>query len=134
MNYDKEFLVFGSVVLTTPTRPPNDIDLVIPEFVEVEDTPDGQPGRFYTATIDLERYEKLAAATGKPIDLFFSRFESDFNLAGWYEPGGRWKFRQAFCGKWFFEGLVPMTFEQIVDAVLAAAGAYALVIMQALGL
>jgi hypothetical protein len=99
------YLVFGSVL----KRPePKDIDLVVPEFTD---------DRMYGAEIELEPYERLANATGKPIDLFFTTQTSAFNLAGWYQPGGPWKFRQAFCGEGFFDLVTTMTFEQVVEAV-----------------
>ena len=88
------------------------VQLVVPEFDDEH--------FFYTATVTLERYEQLAHATGKPIDLFFGTRNDDFNLAGWYEPGGVWRFSQAFCGRGFFLGLKPMSFEQIVEALRVA--------------
>jgi hypothetical protein len=107
-NLNAEFLVFGSVAYLFRNYTPNDIDLVVPEFT------DDTAGSF-----ELERYEKLANATGKPIDLFFTTYNGDFNVAGWYESGGRWQFRYAFCGKYFFDGLTPMTFEKVVEAAKA---------------
>jgi hypothetical protein len=100
-----EFLVFGSVAHPRGGYTPKDIDLVVPEFTE--DKP---------ASIELERYEQLAHTTGKSVDLFLTAYSDNFNVAGWYEPGGRWQFRQAFCGKYFFDGLIPMTFEEVVEA------------------
>ena len=89
------------------------IQLVVPEFDDKH--------FFYTATVTLERYEQLARVTGKPVDLFFGTRNDDFNLAGWYEPEGVWRFSQAFCGKYFFDGLIPMTFEEVVAAANAGA-------------
>jgi hypothetical protein len=103
-----EFLVFGSVAYLFRNHTPNDIDLVVPEFDDKD--------LFYSATVTLGKYERLANATGKPIDLFFSAYNDNFNLAGWYAPGGQWQFRQAFCGKYFFDGLIPMTFKEVVAA------------------
>jgi hypothetical protein len=108
-----EFLVFGSVANPWRSHTPNDIDLVVPEFNDKD--------LFYSATVTLGQYERLAYATGKPIDLFFSPYNDDFNLAGWYEPGGQWQFRQAFCGKYFFHSLTLMTFEEVVEAAAKAA-------------
>jgi hypothetical protein len=85
------------------------IQLVVPEFDDKH--------FFYTATVTLKRYEQLARATSKPVDLLFGTRNDDFNLAGWYEPGGVWRFSQAFCGRDFFLGLKPMSFEQIVEAL-----------------
>jgi hypothetical protein len=103
----RRFAAFSAALVRSENRgEPNDIDLVVPEFTDE---------RMYSAEVGLETYERLGSATGKPIDLFFTTDPSTFNLAGWYEHG-RWRFRQAFCGKGFFDGLTPMTFEQIVAA------------------
>jgi hypothetical protein len=107
-----DFLVFGSVTDSSRAYDVGDIDLVVPEFTD----------EYTERRVSLEPYEKLAEATGKPIDLFFTTY-SDFNVTGWYEPaGGRWQFRQAFCGKNFFSPLEPMTFQQIVDEVARTRG------------
>ena len=91
---DDSFLVFGSVLKREVNA--KDTDLVIPEFVERADG----------AAVSLDRYERLSHETSKPIDLFFTTYESNFNVAGWYDPQIRkWEFRMAFCGVGFF-GLV----------------------------
>ena len=77
MSEDDQFLVFGSVV-EGPRKNPDDIDLVVPEFTD---------NRMYSAKVCLDRYERLAEATGKPIDLFFTAYPEDFNLAAVYTPG-----------------------------------------------
>jgi hypothetical protein len=109
MSEHEQFLVFGSVVEGS-RKDPDDIDLVVPEFTDK---------RMYSARVCLERYERLAAATGKPIDLFFTTYPEDYNLAAVYAPRYRWRFRQAFCGKGFFNAVRPMTFQQIVNEVEA---------------
>jgi hypothetical protein len=108
------FLALGSVTNSSRAYDVGDIDLIVPEFTD---------DRMYTHRVDLEIYEKLAEATGKPIDLFFTTHDDGFfNLAGWYRPGGRWQFRMAFCGCDFFLSLKPMTFQQIVDEVARTQG------------
>jgi predicted nucleotidyltransferase len=77
MSEDERFLVFGSVA-EGPRKDVGDIDLVVPEFAD---------DRMYGAQVCLERYERLAEATGKPIDLFFTAYPEDFNLAAVYTPG-----------------------------------------------
>jgi hypothetical protein len=83
------------------------ISLVVPEFTD---------DRVYGAEVELARYERLAHATGKAIDLFFDTRNDDHNAAGRYEPGGVWKFSMPFCGRDFFLCLTLMSFEQRVDA------------------
>jgi hypothetical protein len=73
-----EFLVRDECIIDQH-RQGMPIQLVVPEFDDKH--------FFYTATVTLERYEQLARATSKPIDLFFGTRNDDFNLAGWYEPG-----------------------------------------------
>ena len=109
MSEDEPFLVFGSVA-EGPRKNVGDIDLVVPEFTD---------DRMYSAQVCLKRYERLAEATGKPIDLFFTTYPEDFNLAAVYAPGQGWRFRQAFCGKGFFDAVRPMAFAQIVSEVAA---------------
>jgi hypothetical protein len=103
-----QFLVIGSVTNPHRVGDVGDLDLVVPEFTD---------NRVYTAAVSLEPYEKLAEATGKPIDLKFSTRPSELNLLGWYEPGGRWQFSWTFCGKDWFTHMKSMTFGEIVDAV-----------------
>jgi hypothetical protein len=81
MTEEEPFLVFGSVV-EGPRKDVDDIDLVVPEFTD---------DRLYSAQVCLERYERLAEATGKPIDLFFTTYPEDFNLAAVYVPGQHWQ-------------------------------------------
>jgi len=90
-------IVFGSF-LRDPVAA-NDVDMVVPEFTDE---------RMYKSVVTLERYENIARALGKPVDLFFSRDEG-FNLAGWFDPKiGQWEFRMAFCGRGFFAGCVEL--------------------------
>ena len=61
---------------------------------------------------NLGAYEELAAVTGKPIDLFLTAWNDQFNIAGWYDPKvGRRLLRR------FFHGARRMTFRQLVDEV-----------------
>jgi len=83
-------IVFGSF-LRDPVAA-NDVDMVVPEFTDE---------RMYKSVVTLERYENIARALGKPVDLFFSRDEG-FNLAGWFDPKiGQWEFRM-----WTYPGFV----------------------------
>jgi hypothetical protein len=85
-------IVFGSFLRNPATA--NDIDMIVPEFTDE---------RMYEAPVSLEPYEQIAHHQGKPIDLFFTAYESQFNLAGWFDPkNGKWLFRMAFCGRDFF--------------------------------
>jgi predicted nucleotidyltransferase len=98
-----KFLVYGSVTEPRRAWDVGDIDLIV-----VCDDP---------TTIDLEIYEKLAEATGKPIDLVFETGDENFKTLGWYEPGKRWIFRRVFCVDDVLSEAKPMTFQQIVDNV-----------------
>jgi hypothetical protein len=71
---DEEFLVFGSV--TDPDRGGDvgDIDLVLPHF--------NDNGRRLDIMANLGIYEELAAATGKPLDLFMTKWQDAINIIG----------------------------------------------------
>jgi len=102
-----KFLLFGGASSEKDWAEVSEIDLVVAEF-------DG--AGFYDAAVTLDVYEKLAAATGKPVDLFFSMIDEGFTIAGWYDPKvRRWEFRNAFCGKGFFDGLKAATFRELVS-------------------
>jgi hypothetical protein len=114
---DSEFLAIGSITDSYRAHDVGDIDLVVPEFTD---------NRIYTAAVSLEAYEKLAEATGKPIDLKLSPHASDLNLTGGYNPeDGRWYFFHCFCGSHWFSAIKPMTFQQIVDEVARTRGSTA---------
>ena len=109
---NETFLVIGSVTDPYRVREVGDIDLVVPECTD---------DRAYTTPFTLEPYERLAEATGKPIDLKFTTNSSDLNLTGLYEPGGRWQFIWLFCGNHWFSNLHVMTFDEVVGAVRRSA-------------
>jgi hypothetical protein len=84
----------------------HDIDLVVREFTDE---------RGDQAEVDLAVYESIAHATGKPIDLFFTAYADQHNVAGYYNPTTRrWTFRMAFCGRLFFEPYVEMTMAELI--------------------
>jgi hypothetical protein len=92
----QKLLVFGSVL--TRGSAAGDIDILVAEFMDE---------RMYEAVVDLRVYEYVAHATGKPVDVFFSRYRDDFNIAGFYDPAERergWRITSRFCGKYFFLG------------------------------
>jgi hypothetical protein len=108
------FLAFGSIL--TKGAHAHDIDLVAAEFYD-------STGKYFAdgaGVLTLDRYEALAHRTGKRLDLFFSGLPSTFNLAAIYDPRQerpRWEFRYAFCGKFFFDALRPITEAELVAAI-----------------
>jgi hypothetical protein len=72
-------IAFGSVLMKGHAA--HDIDLVLPEFNDDD--------HISEEAVSLDRYEALAHATGKPIDLFFTAEPSRFNVAGYYDPADR---------------------------------------------
>jgi hypothetical protein len=69
----------------------------------------------------LADYERIAQATGKPIDLFLSPCPGGFSFAGWYNPkeqGRGWIFEYRFTSKWWFESLKPMTADELIALAL----------------
>jgi hypothetical protein len=83
---DEEFLVFGSVADPNRSGDVGDIDLVLPLFND---------DRRFDIMANLGAYEKLAAATGKPIDLFLTTWPNAINIVGWFDPKlGRWELHQ----------------------------------------
>jgi hypothetical protein len=107
-------IVFGSVL--TRGFNAHDIDMVVPEFT-------GR--RMYDHDIDLTIYEKIALATNKPIDLFFTAATETFNVAGWYNPTERrWLFRMAFCGKHFFDACREVPYDKLIRMAQQPSRAY----------
>jgi hypothetical protein len=107
------FLAFGSIL--TKGAEAHDMDLVAAEFYD----PTGKYFADGTGVLTLDRYEALAHRLGKRIDLFFSTGHRTFNLAAIYDPRQecpRWEFRYAFCGKFFFDEVRPITEAELVAA------------------
>jgi hypothetical protein len=108
-------IVFGSVL--TRGFNAHDIDMVVPEFTD---------RRMYDDDIDLALYEKIAHATNKPIDLFFTAAREAFNVAGYYDPTERrWLFRMAFCGKHFFDACREISYDKLIRMVQQPSRVYA---------
>jgi hypothetical protein len=115
----EQFLVFGSIL--TKGAQAHDIDLVATEFYD----PTGEYFADGDGVLTLDRYEALAHRNGKRLDLFFNNEPSTFNLAAVYDPRDErpsWVFRQAFCGRDFFDGVRPMTEAELVAAARTDSG------------
>jgi hypothetical protein len=112
------FLVFGSLVNPSRTSV-KDIDLVVPEFMDAR--------RIWVSYVALDVYERLATATGVPVELWltpsnhrlFSTPEGSLtvHVIGQYRSGGPWRMRMSPFREFSFDGLVSMTFAEICAAV-----------------